>query len=161
MTLKKLALAMFAAATMTGASLATNAASAAGIQLGQLTCDVDGGVGFIFGSSKNMTCRFLPANSSLAQESYRGTINKFGIDLGVTSKTVIAWTVVAAESDVFQSGALAGTYSGATASAAFAAGLGANVLVGGSGSSFALQPLSVSASQGVNVAVGIAQIRLR
>jgi len=73
---------------------------------------------------------------------------------------VIAWTVVAAEEEIYAPRALAGTYSGATASAAFAAGLGANILVGGSDSSYALQPLSVSASEGVNVAVGFVQIKL-
>ncbi|MDF2370018.1 MAG: DUF992 domain-containing protein [Rhizobiaceae bacterium] len=131
-----------------------------GIQLGQLTCDVEGGVGFVFGSSKDLTCTFMPANDSFAEETYTGTIDKYGIDVGVTGKSVIAWTVVAAEEEIYAPRALAGTYSGATASAAFAAGLGANILVGGSDRSYALQPLSVSASEGVNVAVGFAQIKL-
>lgn len=138
----------------------TASAQDSGIQLGQLTCEVEGGVGFVFGSSKNLACTFNPANDAVADETYVGTIDKYGIDIGVTGKSVIAWTVVAAEGDKYEPRALAGTYSGATASAAVAAGLGANVLVGGSDSSFALQPVSVSASEGVNVAVGFAQIKL-
>ena len=149
MNIKKLAPAAFAAAF-----LATGFASApASAQ--------DKGIQFVFGSSKELTCTFTPANDSFAPETYTGTINKYGIDIGVTGKSVILWTVVAAEGNQYEPGALAGKYSGATASAAFAAGLGANVLVGGSSKSFALQPVSVSASEGVNVAVGLAQVELK
>ncbi len=42
-----------------------------------------------------------------------------------------------------------------------AAGLGANVLVGGSNRSVALQPLSVDSSIGLNLALGVAELRLR
>lgn len=131
-----------------------------GVQLGQLVCQVDDGTGFVFGSSKDLLCTFAPANDSFPEETYTGVINKYGIDIGVTGEAVILWTVVAAETDVFEPRALSGTYTGATASAAFAAGLGANVLVGGSNTSFALQPVSVSVSEGVNVAVGIAEVIL-
>jgi hypothetical protein len=58
-------------------------------------------------------------------------------------------------------GALAGTYGGASGSASIGVGLGANVLVGGSHRSFALQPLSVSGSVGVNLALGVAGLTLR
>ena len=42
-----------------------------------------------------------------------------------------------------------------------AAGLGANVLLGGSNNTVALQPLSVSTSVGLNFALGVAELRLR
>ncbi len=142
------------------AALPATTAHSAGVQLGQLTCEVAGGVGFVFGSSKNLECTFTPANDRFEVEQYRGVINKYGIDIGVTRKTVILWTVVAAEKDKFVAGALAGTYSGATGEASFGAGLGANALVGGSRKSFALQPVSVSGGTGVNVAAGFAQIKL-
>ncbi|MGE0847285.1 MAG: DUF992 domain-containing protein, partial [Flavobacteriaceae bacterium] len=87
-------------------------------------------------------------------------IDKFGIDIGVTGKSIILWNVVAASGDVYKPGSLAGAYGGAGASAAFAVGLGANVLVGGSQDSFALQPVSVSGETGVNVAVGLSRITL-
>lgn len=156
----KLSTIIIAAATATALFAAGTARAQSGIQLGQLNCEVAGGTGFIFGSSKDLACTFTPANDSIPAETYVGVINKYGIDIGVTGKAVILWTVVAAESEKYQPGALSGTYSGATAQAAFAAGLGANVLVGGSSESFALQPVSVSATEGVNVAVGFAQVQL-
>ncbi len=56
---------------------------------------------------------------------------------------------------------LAGDYVGATGEATIAVGLGANVLVGGSNRQVALQPLSVSGQVGLNLAVGVADLRLR
>ena len=55
---------------------------------------------------------------------------------------------------------LAGDYGGVTGSATIGAGLGANVLVGGSGNTIALQPVSFQGSTGLNVAAGIGGITL-
>ena len=57
--------------------------------------------------------------------------------------------------------ALAGTYGGVSAEATVGLGVGANALIGGSENSIALQPVSVQAQQGVNVAVGVAALTLR
>jgi hypothetical protein len=57
-------------------------------------------------------------------------------------------------------GALSGNYVGATASATAGVGVGANVLVGGSGNSIALQPVSIEGNTGLNVAAGIGAITL-
>ena len=46
-------------------------------------------------------------------------------------------------------------------SATFAVGLGANVLVGGSNKSFALQPVSIQTQTGLNVAAGVTELELR
>ena len=51
-----------------------------------------------------------------------------------------------------------GTYAGATGSATVGVGVGANVLVGGSGNSIALQPVSIEGTTGLNVAAGIAEM---
>lgn len=161
MTFRNSFLAAVAGGILAATPIASTSYAESGIQLGQLACDVEGGIGFIFGSSKNLVCTFTPANDRYSIETYTGSIDKYGIDIGVTGDAVILWTVVAAEEEKYAPRALAGTYSGATASAAFAVGLGANVLVGGSSEAFALQPLSVSGSSGVNVAVGFAQIKLR
>ncbi len=40
-------------------------------------------------------------------------------------------------------------------------GVGANVLVGGSGRAIALQPLSVESSVAVNVLLGVSMLKLR
>ena len=128
-----------------------------GVNAGSLTCTVSGGVGFVFGSSKELTCLFSRSNG--VAERYTGTIKKFGLDVGFTKEAQIVWLVFAPGS--LSSGALAGVYAGATASAAAGAGVGANVLVGGSNNQVSLQPVSVEGSVGLNVAAGIAEVELR
>ena len=134
-----------------------------GVKVGTLTCDVESGWGFVFGSSRDVKCRH--SSSPGVIEHYTGTIDKYGVDIGYSAAAVMAWAVVAPTSDLGP-GALAGTYAGATGSATVGVGLGANVLVGGggisgSGKSVALQPLSLQGSTGLNVAGGIAQLTLK
>ena len=57
---------------------------------------------------------------------------------------MIVWTVVAPT--VALPGSLTGTYGGATASATFGVGVGANVLVGGSSDTISLQPCGAASS---------------
>jgi hypothetical protein len=142
------------------AALAIGAAQAApaGVKVGTLTCDVAAGAGFIFGSTKDLSCMYEPTKAS--HERYSGTISKWGVDIGYTGKGKLVWAVLAPTSDV-RSGALEGEYAGATAQANVGVGLGANVLVGGLDKSLALQPLSVEGSTGLNVAAGIGQISLK
>ena len=148
-------------ATAAMAALAfSSAASAApaGVKVGELTCNVASGWGFVFGSSKDLHCTFRP--SARNPEHYVGSISKFGVDIGYTEGGVLVWGVFAAASDV-REGALQGSYAGATASATVGVGLGANVLVGGLDKSIALQPLSVEGNKGLNVAAGIGAISLK
>ena len=56
--------------------------------------------------------------------------------------------------------ALTGLYVGASGEIALGVGVGANALVGGSDKSIVLQPLSLEASVGVNLALGVAGLRL-
>ena len=128
-----------------------------GVKIGMLTCDVAGGVGLIIGSNKAVDCIF--EGTVGGREHYKGSIGKFGLDVGVTSKGVMAWAVFAPGK--LKAGALAGKYAGATAEATVAIGLGANVLVGGSNKSVALQPISVQAQTGLNFAAGIAGLTLK
>lgn len=135
--------------------------NAQGIGLGTLECFVDGGTGFILGSTKDISCVFTPANDQLGEDNYFGVINKYGIDIGSTEESYISWLVIASTNIKYQQGFLQGDYTGASAEATFAVGLGANALVGGSDKSFALQPLSVQTQKGFNFAAGIAEIELR
>lgn len=152
-------IATLACATTVVALALGQPASAASVQVGGLRCTVEGGVGFIIGSSKDMFCTFT--HTSGQRERYTGTIRKFGIDIGVTEKTYIAWAVFAPSADVPR-GALAGSYGGVSAEATVGAGVGANALIGGLRKSFTLQPLSVQAqSGGLNVAAGVASLELR
>jgi hypothetical protein len=128
------------------------------IKAGVLTCDVSGGLGFIVGSQKEVSCLFSPDQAG-PQETYLGTITKIGLDIGITTGGVMVWGVF---TETMQgSGFLAGDYVGASGEASIAAGLGANVLVGGSNRTVALQPLSVSGQTGLNLAVGAADLHLR
>jgi len=126
------------------------------VESGMLTCNVAGGAGFIFGSSKALTCTF---DGPGYREVYTGSIDKFGVDLGFTGESIIAWGVFAPTSNPGP-GALAGRYSGVSGQATAGVGLGANVLIGGSGQSIALQPVSVQAQTGLNVAAGITSLTL-
>ena len=137
--------------------LATAGAASAqsGVKVGTLSCSVAPGIGFIIGSSKSMECQF---SGSGGMELYSGVINKFGLDIGVTGNQVLNWVVFAPGN--VAPGALAGTYVGAAAEATAAVGAGANVLVGGFNGSFTLQPVSLSAQTGLNVAAGVAELVL-
>ena len=92
--------------------------------------------------------------------SIPASISKFGLDIGATSGGVMVWGVFT-DSVGPGAGFLAGDYFGATGEATVAAGLGANVLVGGSNRTVALQPLSVDSTVGLNLAVGVAELHLR
>jgi hypothetical protein len=140
-------------------ALAGGAASqSANVETGLLTCNVHGGAGFVFGSSKDLSCVFEGLSGS--KERYSGSIDKFGLDIGYTGNNVMVWTVLAPSADV-PSGALAGNYGGVSAEATVGLGVGANALLGGSKNSIALQPLSVQGQQGLNVALGVAELKLR
>jgi len=128
------------------------------VQTGVLTCDVSAGIGLIIGSQKSVNCIYAPSQPGRA-EVYQGTISKLGIDIGATSGGQMIWAVFSPTTAPF--GGLAGSYVGATAEATIAVGLGADVLVGGSNRSIALQPLSISGQSGLNIAGGVAELRLQ
>jgi hypothetical protein len=155
---RKLRVAISALGLAAGALALDIPAQAQGLQVGVLTCNVASGFGFIFGSSRAVNCTFSPTGGGPPQR-YVGAINKFGVDIGYLQGGVIVWTVVAPTANLGP-GALSGTYTGATASATVGVGLGANVLVGGSGNSIALQPVSIEGTTGLNVAAGIAEMTL-
>ena len=131
------------------------------IELGELECFVDAGTGFIIGSQKDISCVFTSFQSEDIVDNYFGVINKIGLDIGSTEESYIKWIVIAPTQSQFTKGFLHGDYIGASASATFAVGLGANVLVGGSSKTFALQPISLQSQKGLNIAAGVAEIELR
>ena len=127
-----------------------------GVKVGMLVCDVSGSIGLILGGTESASCTFQGVKGT---EYYKGSITQVGLDIGVTTGAVMSWAVFAPGQ--IARGALAGDYAGATAGAAFAVGLGANVLVGGSQQSIALQPVSLEGQTGVNVAAGLANFNLQ
>ena len=128
------------------------------VKAGTLVCDVSGGIGMIIGSQKSVRCEFNPDMAG-PREYYIGTISKFGLDIGATAAGQMVWAVFAPSTRI--PGVLAGTYGGATAEATAIVGVGANALIGGSNSTVALQPLSVTGQTGLNLAAGVASLELR
>jgi len=138
--------------------VAASAQQARSVQIGVLECRGGASVGFIVGSVTNLGC--LLHSEGRPDQPYVATIRKVGIDLGITEQSSLAWAVFA---PVERAGVgdLSGNYAGAQGSANIGVGLGANVLVGGSANSIALQPLSIQGSTGISVAVGLAGLELR
>ena len=115
------------------------------VKIGELRCEVSGGLGLVITSSKEIGCRF---------------IQKFGLDIGVTNRGVLIWDVLAPTTGI-RHHALQGEYVGVGASATVGVGVGANALVGGSERSFTLQPLSVQGQTGLALAAGVEALTLR
>ena len=133
-------------------------ASAGKLQLGTLDCTIDGGVGYVVTSNKGVDCTFRPYHHG-PSEKYTGMISKLGVDLGQTHQGQLVWAVLAATRGQ-DAGDLAGHYYGVNAEASVVTGGGANLLVGGLDGAFVLEPLSVQAQTGVNLAVAVASLDL-
>jgi hypothetical protein len=128
------------------------------VKAGTLTCTGGAGAGLILGSKKTYECTYKSVSGRT--ERYSASITKIGLDIGVTSESVIIWTVLGSTTDITGRG-LAGNYAGATADVALGVGGGAKVLVGGSKQSVVLQPVSVQGQTGLNLAVGVAELSIR
>lgn len=127
-------------------------------RVGALECNVAGGVGLIITSSKALDCYFF-RDTGDAVEHYVGTIRRIGVAIGATGPGTLDWIVFAPTTSP-GAGALSGEYGGVGASASAAIGVGANALVGGSNRTISLQPFSVQAQVGVDVAAGVTDVVL-
>ena len=128
------------------------------VEVGVLECR-GSTTSFIVGSVTELSCAFRPSGGGPVQP-YHATLRRAGVDLGFNQQIVVAWAVWAPSSGP-QRRELAGNYGGGAASATVGVGLGANALIGGSGNTIALQPLSGQAQTGLSVAAGIAGLELR
>ena len=155
MVLRGIAAAVIGAALTAAAIIPVNA-QARRVQVGTLKCSISAGVGMLVGSQRNVACNFQPDNGP--PEAYTGTMTRIGVDVGFTAGGAMVWGVFTDTSRY--AGMLTGTYAGASAEATIAAGLGANVLIGGSNHSVALQPLSVQGQVGLNIAAGVGALDL-
>ncbi|WP_234819215.1 DUF992 domain-containing protein [Sinorhizobium meliloti] len=149
----------FSAIAVSGAMAeeAKGQAQAEFVKRGTLSCDIAAGIGLVVGSSKALTCVF-EADGQKSPYKYSGTIDKLGLDIGVTAESRVVWSVYAKPKTKLK-GALAGNYSGLSAEFAAGLGLGAKSLVG-SKKEIALQPVKIDGQTGLNVAVGIASVKL-
>jgi hypothetical protein len=105
-----------------------------------------------------MHCIFTTAVSA-RRHPYLATITKVGVDIGYKGSSTLVWTVLGSTIDVPE-GALEGMYGGVTAGASVGIGANANALIGGSGKSIILQPVSVEGQTGINLSAGVAGLTL-
>ena len=127
-------------------------------QVGMLSCRLNPSIGFIIAGHQTMECRFT--QDRFPPQAYEGALNTVGLDIGISAGGVLGWAVLAPTAGA-PAGALAGEYVGASGDIGVGVGVGANVLVGGSGRTFALQPVSLEGSIALNVTLGISALKLR
>lgn len=130
-----------------------------GVRIGYLTCDIGSGGGYLLGSAKELECYFHSSFSGDPIDRYAGSVKKLGVDLGYTAKGKLVWAVFAPTAG-YHHGSLGGVYYGASAEATLGAGIGANVLLGGTKGSIQLQPISVAGQLGLNVAASKTTVTL-
>ena len=128
-------------------------------QVGALSCQVDPNVGFIIVGSQSMRCLFTP-NTPQEREAYAGALSTVGLNIGISAGGVLGWAVFAPTAGL-PHGALAGEYVGVSGDVGIGLGAGANVLLGGSNRTVALQPISLQGSIALNVVAGVSSLKLR
>jgi hypothetical protein len=127
--------------------------------IGTLNCNVSGSVGLIFGSTKDMSCVFV--TTAGATEMYRGTITKFGVDIGFTNAAHVMWNVFSLGTDR-GSGVLSGQFAGGQQSLSMGASAGTAGLLGGRNNEIILESLAFAQQNaGLNFADGVAEMTLR
>src|ERR1700694_5480754 len=128
------------------------------VRAGVLQCQGGQNVGFVVGSVTSLECVFQ--SEGRRPQPYIATVRRYGVDLGFTDQTRLAWAVNAPAGRIAR-GDLSGNYGGVGANASVGIGGGGNFLVGGPANAYALQPISVQGQTGLNVAAGIADIELQ
>ena len=129
------------------------------VKVGGLSCSMAPTIGLLVVSEQKLNCKFTP-DGSYPPENYTGTMGTVGIDVGVIGGGLLAWAVYMPTQGPPQ-GSLAGTYGGASGDIALGVGVGANVLLGGSGRSVMLQPISVEGSVGIDITLGVSALTLQ
>jgi hypothetical protein len=129
-------------------------------QVGSLMCKLDPSVGFIIAGHQPMQCTYTPSLATVPPQYYDGAINTIGADIGGNTGSVLGWGVFAPTAGV-PPGALAAEYVGVSGDVGFGIAGGANVLAGGTGRTYALQPLSVQGSSAVSAVLGVSSLKLR
>jgi Protein of unknown function (DUF992) len=140
------------------ALVASASAAQAATEIGVLECRGGPRLGLIVGSFHRMDCIYRPKNGAV--QHYTATGGRIGLDVGITGKSVVVWSVFAPSQDLAP-GTLAGKYGGISGDAALGLGVGANALIGGSARSIALQPFSVKGQVGVSLAAGVTGVTLK
>ena len=127
------------------------------VQVGTLECHSGKSVGFVVGSQATFACTLI--SSGRRPEPYYANVTRFGVDLGFTENTKLAWAVFAPTYRIGR-GDLAGSYGGVGGNASVGVGGGGNMMLGGSQNTYALQPLSLQGQVGFNVTGGVVGVEL-
>jgi len=144
------------AAALVATTFMLTPAQADGVKLGTLTCQIEGNVGLILGSVSKGVCTYN--STSGKTKHYTAEFSRLGVDIGVTGNKTIVWAVLGV--DGTSNHGLKGTYTGINAEATAVVGVGVNALIGGFKSGIVLNPVSISGQTGLNVAAGVATLRL-
>ncbi|MFG1418090.1 DUF992 domain-containing protein [Xanthobacter sp. V0B-10] len=128
------------------------------VSSGLLECRGDMATATGFGSTRRVRCEYRP---SMGQNHYYiGTLNRTGLDIGVSDQGSMLWGVLSTSRSLDR-GALAGTYVGFTSGFALGPGFSANVLAAQDPSKqVTLQPLSVSSDSGLSLSIAGATLVL-
>ena len=102
----------------------------------------------------------LHSHTPQEREAYAGALNTVGLNVGISAGGVLGWAVFAPTAGL-PLGALAGEYVGVSGDVGIGLGAGANVLLGGSNRTVALQPISLQGSIALNVVAGVSSLKLR
>ena len=148
-------LGMAAAIALTVSASAVHARA----DIGVLTCKLTSVQNDVVYTNEEFACEFKPKTGDT--QTYTGEIKALGVNLSVTKDVTLVWGVLAPSSDAAEAGSLAGRYVGGTASVALGAGAAANVLIGGSKHTVALQPISASGIIGTGAALDVEEFELR
>lgn len=143
--------------TAIGASSAT--ASDFGAKIGELACKLTSVDNMVVYSSEEFDCEYKPNSGDT--HAYKGVMKSVGVNLSVTKDATLVWGVLTATKEAKAPDLLTGLYVGGTAKVAIAGGAAANVLIGGSLDSIALQPFSVSGVTGYGAALDLASFELK
>ncbi len=153
--MKHAALGFAAAIALTLSTTAVHARA----DIGVLTCKLTDVQNDIVYTNEEFACEFEPKEGDT--QTYAGEIKALGVDLSVTKDVTLVWGVLAPSRDSTEEHSLAGRYVGGSAAVSLGAGASANVLVGGSKDTFALQPISASGIIGAGAALDIEEFELR
>lgn len=152
-------IALSAALLIGGLSADTNAKSPGFV--GSLTCTINGGQGFMFGRTRHLACIFEPFEGG-ANQSYEGTITRFGQNLAAAEgKVVMVWSVFSKKAHDARP-MISGKYTGVVGEGGAARPpTGMDGLIGGFENQYILQPVRNQPNANVNFAVAIGEIELR
>ncbi|HSR62686.1 MAG TPA: DUF992 domain-containing protein [Gammaproteobacteria bacterium] len=131
-------------------------------KIGIVTCDYVPGskVNLLIHSTAAFDCVFEHGGEKDYYDGEAGIA--LGLDLQWTDQSTMAYTVMASTGkDRDWSEALTGTYTGGKASAAFGAGVGAAVLIGGGNDSIGLVPLALEGGTGLGATAGLGYLSLK